>query len=124
VNILKGLDVRSTVNLDHSEATIKNFTPSHVDRNRANTGRLRGNTRQTFVNENTVSFTRSVASVHNISAVAGVSYSSNKFDSWDMRGTFAGSDVTTMNAATINPNQVTSSETRNVLVSFFRPCTV
>lgn len=119
VNILKGLDVRSTVNLDHSEATIKNFTPSHVDRNRANTGRLRGNTRQTFVNENTVSFTRSVASVHNISAVAGVSYSSNKFDSWDMRGTFAGSDVTTMNAATINPNQVTSSETRNVLVSFF-----
>lgn len=119
INILKGLDFKTTVNLDHSEATIKNFVPSLVDRNRANNGRLRGNTRQTFVNENTLSFNRMIGSVHNISAVAGVSYSSNKFDNWDMRGTFAGSDVTTMNASTINPTQTLSLETRNVLISYF-----
>jgi TonB-dependent starch-binding outer membrane protein SusC len=119
VNILKGLDFRTTVNLDHAEATIKNFTPSLVDRNRANSGRLRGNTRQTFVNENTLSFNRTMATVHNVSVLAGMSYSGNKFDNWDMRGTFAGSDVTTMNAATINASQTTSLETRNVLLSFF-----
>jgi TonB-linked SusC/RagA family outer membrane protein len=119
VNILKGLDFKTTLNLDHSEATIKNFVPSLVDRNRANNGRLRGNTRQTFVNENTLSFNRSMATVHNVSAVAGVSYSSNKFDNWDMRGIFAGSDVTTMNAGTINASQTYSFETRNVLISFF-----
>lgn len=119
VNIMKGLDFKTTLNLDHSEATIKNFVPSLVDRNRANNGRLRGNTRQTFVNENTLSFNKTLSSIHNISAVAGISYSANKFDNWDMRGTFAGSDVTTMNAATINASQTTSLETRNVLLSFF-----
>lgn len=119
VNILKGLDFKTTLNLDHSEVTFKGFGPSLVDRNRANNGRLRGNTRQTFVNENTLSFNRTMATVHNVSAVAGVSYSSNKFDNWEMRGAFAGSDVTTMNASTINASQTTSLETRNVLTSFF-----
>src|SRR5690606_30124510 len=49
----------------------------------------------------------------------GTSYSSTKFDNWDMRGAFAGDDVTTLNVATINPDQVSATETRNVLVSFF-----
>lgn len=119
VNIIKGLDLRSTLNLDHAEATVKNFMPSIVDRNRATNGRLRGSTRQTFVNENTVSFTRTVGASHNLSALAGFSYSTNKFDNWDMRGSFQGNDVTTLNAATINASNVFSAETRNVLLSFF-----
>lgn len=119
VKIAEGLDIKSTVNLDHSEVKVKNFMPSIVSRNRATTGRLRGNTRQTFVNENFLSYNRTLANDHNISAVIGTSFSNTKFDNWDMRGTFAGDDVTTLNAATINPDQVTATETRNVLVSFF-----
>jgi TonB-dependent starch-binding outer membrane protein SusC len=119
VNIAEGLDIKSTVNLDHAEVKVKNFMPSIVSRNRATTGRLRGNTRQTFVNENFLSYNRTLATDHNISAILGTSYSTTKFDNWDMRGTFAGDDVTTLNAATINPDQVTAEETRNVLVSFF-----
>src|SRR5690606_17394973 len=106
--------LKSTVNLDHAEMRIKNFMPSIVSRNRAATGRLRGNTRQTFVNENFLSYNRTLASDHNISAILGTSYSSTKFDNWDMRGAFAGDDVTTLNVATINTDQVSATETRNV----------
>src|SRR5690606_239244 len=85
VKIVEGLNLKSTVNLDHTEMRIKNFMPSRGSRNGAATARLRGNTRQTFVNENLLSFNRTLATDHNISAVLGTSYSTTKFDNWDMR---------------------------------------
>ncbi len=119
VNLLEGLDLRSTVNLDQSDATTKSFSPSIITRNRATTGRLRGYNRRSFTNENTLSYTKTLAGNHHLNLLAGTSFTSSKFDNWDMRGTFPSDDVSTLNAATINANNVFSRETKNVLVSFF-----
>ncbi len=119
INIIDGLDVRSTVNLDQSNSTTKNFSPSIVTRNRTTTGRLRGYTRRSFTNENTVSYTKKLGSDHNFNFLAGTSFTSSRFDNWDMRGTFPSDDVSTLNAANINANNVFSRETKNVLVSLF-----
>ncbi len=121
LNLLNGLDFRSSFNLDNADLNDKSYTPAWVTRNRTAGGRFQGYRRQTFVNENTLSFNKVFGGVHNVSAIVGTSYNTSKFDSWDIRvsGGFNSEVITTLNAANINAGATNTRETKNTLVSFF-----
>jgi TonB-linked SusC/RagA family outer membrane protein len=119
--IIPGLSLRSSVNLDNADATRKSYTPYQVApiaAVRVPSGGLSGYKRLNFVNENTISYIKTFAQMHNVSAVAGTSYSTFKFDNWsEGAGTYTTNDITTLNAA--SNNTATSAETKNVLISYF-----
>jgi len=120
-DIIPALSLRSSLNLDNADANYKRYIPYQVASISANplaSGALNGYKRLTFVNENTLSYNQTFAQKHNISALAGLSYSTFKFDNWNINsGTFTTNDITTLNAAT--NNTATSTETKNVLISYF-----
>ena len=119
--IIPALTFRSSVNLDNADATRKNYVPYQVApiaAIRVPSGSLTGSKRLAFVNENTLSYIKTFNQKHNLSALAGTSYSTFKFDNWNIgAGTFTTNDITTLNAASGNTG--TSSETKNILVSIF-----
>ncbi|HLG41674.1 MAG TPA: SusC/RagA family TonB-linked outer membrane protein, partial [Chitinophagaceae bacterium] len=120
-SIIPGLALRSSINLDNSDATRKNYVPYQVAQIaavRVPSGGQLGYKRLTVVSENTISFIKTFADKHNVSAVAGTSYSTFKFDNWNMgAGAYTSNDITTLNAAT--NNTATSTETKNILISYF-----
>lgn len=119
--IVKGLSLRSSINLDNADATRKAYTPYQVAAiaaTRVPAGGQSGYKRLTFVNENTLSYLKTFESRHNVSAVVGNSYNTFKFDNWNMvAGTYTTNDITTLNAST--NNTATTTETKNVLLSYF-----
>ncbi len=118
-NVVEGLSLKTSFNLDNNDAQFKGYTPARVSRNRNTTGSFDGLRRQTFVNENTITYTHTFADRHNVSALGGISYNFNKLNSWEISGTFPSEGVTTLNAATIQPNGTSSFETQSVLLSYF-----
>jgi TonB-linked SusC/RagA family outer membrane protein len=124
-SILDNLRLRSTVNLDHSDANTKTFVPSFVRGQRGNRqafGNFSGYRRQTFVNENTLSYDRVIAEKHNVSALLGASYNIGNFNNWQIRsaGGFGSDDITTLNAANnIDVRNTFTSENRHTLLSYF-----
>ena len=119
--IIPGLILRSSLNLDNADATRKSYTPFQVAQIaavRVPAGGLTGYKRLTFVNENTLSYSKTFAEKHSVSAVAGMSYTTFKLDSLGMAaGSYSTNDVTTLNAA-IN-NTASTTESKNVLISYF-----
>ncbi len=119
--IIPGLALRSSLNLDNADSKYKRYIPREVAAVSANPvpgGALNGYKRITFVNENTISYNKTFAQKHNVSVVAGTSYSTFKFENWGITaGSFTTNDITTLNAAT--NNTATSTETKNVLISYF-----
>ncbi|MCO6487582.1 MAG: TonB-dependent receptor [Phaeodactylibacter sp.] len=120
-SILDGLNFRTSFNLDNADNNDKSYTPAWVTRNRTAGGRFTGYRRQTFVNENTLSFNRVFAGKHDLSAIAGYSYNTSRFDSWDIRvaGGYNSEVITTLNAANINAGATNTRETKNTLISYF-----
>lgn len=118
--IIPGLSVRSSVNLDNGDATTKRYVPykvAAIAATRIPSGSLGGYKRLTFVNENNLSYNVNIADVHHVRVLAGYSYSTFKYDTWNITaGTFSTNDITTLNAASNNTG--TSSETKNVLMSY------
>lgn len=119
--LMDGLNFRTSVNLDNADMNKKDYTPSWVDRNRTASGRFTGYRRQTFVNENTLSYNANLGGRHDLSAIAGYSYNLSKFDSWDIRvaGGFNSEVITTLNAANINASATNTRESKNTLISYF-----
>ena len=126
--ILDGLKFKSTINLDHVDNTFKRYIPftvtSSLDNRQADlTKRTSGayNTyrRQTFVNENTLTYDKVIADDHSLSALLGFSYNADKLDNATMssQNGYGSSAVTTLNYALgITGN---TTETKNVLLSYF-----
>ncbi|MDW7694902.1 TonB-dependent receptor [Flammeovirgaceae bacterium SG7u.111] len=115
--IIKGLRFKQSINYDIHSNTRKDWTPAFVTRNRTASGRYRGYTRQNLVTESTLSYSKTIDK-HNISALAGYSYSTYKFENFDLRGTGFGSDeINTLNAATSYSGS--TGESQNVLISYF-----
>lgn len=75
--------------------------------------------KQTFVNENTLSYNKVIGDLHDVSLLAGASYNSDKIDRVNLSsaGGFGSSVITTLDAA----SSVTGGtfETKNVLLSYF-----
>jgi TonB-dependent starch-binding outer membrane protein SusC len=118
-DLAKGLSLRSSLNFDLADATSKSYTPAEVRSQRIPAGGLGGYTKKNFVNENTLSYVRTLNDVHQISLLAGTSYSSYHFENWNVNaGTFTSNDVTTINAAQ-SGSSGTSRESKNVLLSYF-----
>lgn len=119
-NFFKGLDFRSSFNLDNTDMRGKSYVPAWVTSNRATAGSASGYRRQTFVNENTLNFAKTIAGKHDVSAIVGTSYNTTWLGSWVMRAaSFNSATVTTLNAATINAAGTNTTETKNTLISYF-----
>lgn len=126
--IIDGLSFRTTLNLDHTDNTFKRYIPFTItgslpnrqaDLTRRTSGTYSTFRRQTFVNENTLNYNKTLAEDHNISALLGFSYNSDKLDNSTMssQNGFGSSTITTLNYA-IGVNGSTT-ETKNVLLSYF-----
>jgi TonB-dependent starch-binding outer membrane protein SusC len=127
--IIKGLALKTTLNLDNTDNSSKGYVPYTISgqlpaRSAANyltlaSGSFGTFRRQTFVNENTLSYNKVYNDVHDVSFLAGVAYNSDKLDRSQMNSQngFGNSVVNTLNAAAaITGNTI---ETKNVLLSYF-----
>jgi len=126
--ILEGLTFKTTGNLDNTDNNTKNYMPYTITGSltaRQNqpgvgtTGSFLGYKRQTFVNENTLSFNKLINEIHDISVLAGTSYNYGKVDNVSLNSLngFSNNVITTLNAASsITGNTI---ETKNVLLSYF-----
>ena len=123
--IIKGLNFKSTLNLDNADSRYKYYRPAWVRGSlnaREADAKYIGFNRQTFVNENTISFNRTFAEKHTISAVAGMSYNMNRIDYNQITATdgFGTDYITTLNDANgISATDTYTTETKNVLISYF-----
>lgn len=126
--LMSGLSLKTTVNLDNTDANTKSYTPfggTGTVITRTNTpgvitsGSFTSYKLMTFVNENTVNYTKTFNDVHNLTALAGYSFNADKLQTQNFasNGGFNNSVITTLNAAAaITGNTL---ETQNNLLSYF-----
>jgi len=119
---IKGLNLRSTLNLDRSDVKSKSFNPPtrNLTTSLAN-GSTSGYQRLTFVNENTATYSR-VIGKSDFTVLAGQSYSFTKVDvdaTLNSVGGFINNNVTTLNAAATVTPSFSTPESQNVLLSYF-----
>ncbi|MDP4151077.1 MAG: TonB-dependent receptor [Bacteroidota bacterium] len=134
LNILPGLNARATFNYDQSNQNTKGYTSDFVAGNvtdRLNTpgkdasGSYSGFTKQNIVNENTLTYIRTIHEDHSISAVAGLSYSWVHLENFTIKtaGGYANDLLNTLNNAIPSTAGVTvtgnTTESNNVLFSYY-----
>lgn len=124
--IIDNLKFKTTLNFDNTNQSRKSYVPAFVSGSspaaRIASGSFSGFNRQTFVNENTLSYDKVFNEKHDVSAVVGVSYNVNTFNSFRITGAngFGTDYITTLNdAVEINPGGTDTRETKNVLLSYF-----
>jgi TonB-dependent starch-binding outer membrane protein SusC len=126
--LLKGLAFKTTVNFDNTDNNSKSYTPYIVASNLATrlaqlsaqtSGSYTSYRKQTFVNENTLSYNRVFNEKHDLSFLAGLSYNADKLDNVRLSSTggYNSAVITTLNAATALTGNTT--EAKNVLISYF-----
>jgi TonB-linked SusC/RagA family outer membrane protein len=126
--IIDGLTFKTTVNLDNTDNTSKSYVPytitgslttRNTSPNVGTSGSYNGYRKRTFVNENTLSYTKTFKDKHDLSVVVGQAYNSDKLENVSLSavGGFGVSGITTLNGASaINGN---TTEAMNVLLSYF-----
>ena len=133
--ILPGLDLKSTVNYDNLDANTKVYTSDQVLVGGAaalatnpglnSTGSYSDYKKQNFLNENTLSYTKTIAKDHTISVIGGVSYNIVHEEAATIAtaGGFANDLVTTLSNAIANSAGVTTTgtttEANNTLFSYY-----
>ena len=130
--IIKGLNFRTSVNLDNTDNITNTYLPyiaagTAAARTFTGTNNLLAATsgsyvsykRQTFVNENTLTYNKVFNSVHSINVLAGYSYNTDRFDRAQLNsnGGYTSAVIQTLNAAAAVTGNTTS--TKNVLISYF-----
>ncbi len=133
--IVKGLSLRSTVNYDNIDRNTMQYTSDQVlvgvasslltNPGLYSTGAYIVNKKQNFLNETTLNYSTTIAGVHKISAIAGVSY--NIVHSEGVRlataGGFANNIIKTLSNAIANAAGVTTTGTstaaNNTLFSYY-----
>lgn len=126
--LLKGLNFRTTVNLDNTDNSSKSYTPYIIAAALAarqaqlttlTSGSYSTYRKRTFVNENTLSYGAIIGDKHDVSVLAGYAYNTDKLETSTLgsNGGFSSNAITTLNAA----NAVTgnTTESKNVLLSYF-----
>lgn len=132
LQIIKGLNFHTTINLDNTDNITTGYTPYTVTGTQASrtftgtnnifsaiSGSYTGFRRQTLVNENTLNYTTRLKDVHSINALAGWSYNLERFDRTQLNssGGYTSAAIQTLNAAVTVTGNTTA--TRNVLLSAF-----
>ena len=133
--VLPGLAIKSTVNYDGISQTTKTYIPDYVTVGAASSlttnpglyssGSYTVLSQQDFLNENTISYNKTFANKHTISAVAGVSYNIVHDETVGLAtaGGYANDIITTLNNAIPTSAGVTytgtNTETNNTLFSYY-----
>jgi TonB-linked SusC/RagA family outer membrane protein len=126
--IMEGLMFKTTANFDNTDNEYKTYIPAasagtlllrQTNPGSITSGAFNAYRQQTFVNENTLSYSKLIHGLHDISAVAGASYNTDKYDLYSLasNGGYSSSVVTTLNAALATTGATT--ETKNLLLSYF-----
>ena len=131
LQIIKGLNFRTTVNLDNTDNATKTYVPYTVtgtlqnrqgSDNTLTSGTTRNYRKLTFVNENTLSYNKTIDR-HDLSLLAGASYNSDFISTTSLssNGGFNTSGVTTLNeaASVVGTGGFNNTETTDVLLSYF-----
>ncbi|MEO7045804.1 MAG: TonB-dependent receptor [Ferruginibacter sp.] len=130
--IIPGLVFRSSVNLDNTDNTTTAYSPYVIAGTQAartftgsnnllaaTSGSYSSYRRQTFVNENTLTYNTVIKNDHSINLLAGYSYNLDRFDAASMssNGGFTSAVIQTLNAAAAVTGNTTS--TKSILISYF-----
>jgi len=119
---IKGLSLRSTLNLDNSDVTSKSYTPpTRTLTTSLASGSYSAYHRRTFSNENTATYSK-VLGKSDFTVLVGQSYNFSKLEndaSLSSSGGFINNTVTTLNAASTIVVSSANTETQNVLLSYF-----
>ncbi|MEP6724894.1 MAG: TonB-dependent receptor [Bacteroidota bacterium] len=130
--IISGLNFRSSVNLDNTDNISTTYVPyitagtqsarTFTGSNNllaATSGTYNSYRRQTFVNENTLTFNTVFKKVHSLNVLAGFSYNLDRLDraALSSNGGFTSAAIQTLNAAAAVTGNTTS--TQSVLISYF-----
>jgi TonB-linked SusC/RagA family outer membrane protein len=129
---LKGLSFRTSVNLDNTDniattyvsyltvgtQAARTFTGSN-NLLAATSGTYNSYRRQTFVNENTLTYNTTIKEDHSLNVLAGYSYNYDRLDRASINSNtgFTNAAIQTLNAAAAVTGNTTS--TQNVLISYF-----
>src|SRR5262249_34661864 len=123
---------RSSVNLDNTDNQSSAYSPYTIAGTQAartftgtnnlltaTSGSYNGYRRQTFVNENTLTYNTVIKSDHSLNVLAGYSYNFDRFDAVTMssNGGYTSAIIQTLNAAAAVTGNTTS--TKSVLISYF-----
>jgi TonB-linked SusC/RagA family outer membrane protein len=133
LQIVKGLNFRTSVNLDNTDnnaSTYVSYLTAGTQAARtftgsnnllaATSGTYRSYRRQTFVNENTLNYTKAFDKYHsNLNVLAGYSYNFDRLDqsAISSNGGYTSAVIQTLNAAAAVTGNTTSSQ--SVLISYF-----
>lgn len=130
--IIKGLSFRTSVNLDNTDNIANTYVPYTTTGTQAartftgannllsaTTGTYNSYRRQTFVNENTLTYNTVINNVHSLNILAGYSYNLDRLDRVTMssNGGYTSAVIQTLNAAAAVTGNTTS--TQSVLLSAF-----
>ena len=130
--IIPGLVFRSSVNLDNTDNNTTAYSPYIIAGTLAartftgsnnllasTSGSYSSYRRQTFVNENTLTYNTVIKNDHSLNVLAGYSYNLDRFDAVSMKsnGGFTSAVIQTLNAAAAVTGNTTS--TKSILISYF-----
>lgn len=132
--ITKDLNFRSSVNFDNTDNTAAGYTPytiagtittrtfdptTNPTLTAGTSGSYNTYKRQTFVNENTLTYNHTFNTVHNLTVLLGQSYNVDRIDNSSLSsvGGYTNSVIQTLNAAVSTTGS--SSATKDVLISYF-----
>jgi TonB-linked SusC/RagA family outer membrane protein len=131
--IIKGLNFRSSVNLDNTDNVSNGYTPYIITGQLASSRIFNGSNnlltntsgsynsyrRQTFVNENTLNYTTTINKEHSLSILGGFSYNVDRFDRTTLSssGGYKNAIIQTLDAAVAVTGN--TNGTRSVLLSYF-----
>lgn len=126
-NILENLVFKTTVNLDHTDRTAFSFRPYTVggtlqqrldNPNQSTYGASNKYRKQTFVNENTLTYNLEVER-HSLTALLGHAYNYDRFDASSItsQGGYRNSNIQTLNAAV--GTVASTNATKNLMLSYF-----
>lgn len=126
LEVIKGLNLRTSLNFDNVDNSFKRYYPytssSSLSSRQSQplegvSGQYTSYRRQTFINENTISYNTSINGEHNISAMLGQSYNTFKIDEVTLSST---GNFTSTTTTTLPVNSTgNTTESRSVLISYF-----
>jgi TonB-linked SusC/RagA family outer membrane protein len=129
--LIKGLNFRTSINLDNTDNVSNGYTPyittgSQLSRTftgsnnilSATSGSYNSYRRQTFVNENTLTYNTTIHEDHSLNVLVGYAYNVDRFDRTQLNssGGYTSAVIQTLNAAAAVTGNTNS--TKNVLISY------
>jgi len=132
VEIIKGLNLRSSVNFDNTDNAASTYVPYITTGTQASrtftgsnnllsatSGTYNSYRRQTFVNENTLTYNKVFNKIHSLNVLIGQSYNLDRLDRTQLSssGGYTSSVIQTLNAAAAVTGNTQSNQ--SVLLSYF-----